>query len=80
MVKQQNSAKTRPVNGVAKKQPPPVYPKPSINHPKHPMHNKENIAMVESEEKSKFGFFFYAVYISIFTEEEKKVRKISWEA
>lgn len=48
------SPSTRPVNGVAKKQPPPVYPKPSsINHAKHPMHNKENIAVVESEEKSK---------------------------
>ncbi|XP_065226189.1 partitioning defective 3 homolog isoform X2 [Planococcus citri] len=43
----------RGVNGVAKKQPPPpIYPKPSINHPKHPLYNKENIAVVESEEKS----------------------------
>lgn len=53
---QHHSGTTRPVNGVTKKQPPPpVYPKPSVNHPKHPMHNKENIAMVETEEKSKLS-------------------------
>lgn len=59
MVKYQQSTKTRPVNGVAKKQPPPpVYPKPSINHPKHPMHNKENMGMVESDKKSNLGLLF----------------------
>lgn len=48
----------RGVNGVAKKQPPPpIYPKPSINHPKHPLYNKENIAVVESEEKSESNRF-----------------------
>ncbi|XKL68127.1 hypothetical protein PGB90_003618 [Kerria lacca] len=54
VVKYQQSTKTRPVNGVAKKQPPPpVYPKPSINHPKHPMHNKENMGMVATVSPTK---------------------------
>lgn len=56
----------RAVNGVKKKPPPPIYPKPSINHPKHPLYNKENVAMVEGEEKSKHRIGVCRVMYEIF--------------